>query len=52
MFQQKVYTFTVQIGLSTTASTKKGKVKEEAIHKGRMKEHQAYKAFSPLQNLK
>ena len=49
MFQQKVYTFTVHIGLSTTTPTKKGKVKEEAIHKGRrMKEHQAYKAFSPL----
>lgn len=49
MFQQKVYTFIVQISLSTTTSNKKGKVKEEAIHKGRrINEYQAHKAFSPL----
>lgn len=35
MFQQRVYIFTVQTDLSTATSNKKGKVKEEATHKGR-----------------
>ena len=35
MFQQRVYIFTVQTDLSTATSNKEGKVKEEAIHKGR-----------------